>query len=235
MAWAVVDRVFKTKIGKGGAAKAVLLSLANHCDASGGECYPGQEVIQAETELSLDTIQRQLADLASAGFIDRKKRPSVRGRWASWCYQINLTKLVDQTAPCGPDDRAAPCGPESSDQAAPCGFTEPHHAASPGRTMRLKPILKPINKPSRARGPSALDGLGPLGAAIRSRIGADNFSSWFGGASIADASEDSVTLEVPTKFNANQIESRYGADVLACLQAEQATIERVRFVARQAA
>jgi hypothetical protein len=235
MAWAIVDRVFRTRVGKGGAAKAVLLSLANHCDASGGECYPGQEVIQAETQLSLDTIQRQLDYLASAGFIDRKKRPSLRGRWASWCYQINLTKLIDQTAPCGPDDRAAPCGPESSNQTAPCGVTEPHHAVSPSRTMRLKPILKPINKPSRAREPSSPDGLGPLGAAIRSRIGANNFSSWFGGVSIADASEDSVTLEVPTSFKASQIESRYGADVLTCLQAQQPTIEVVLFVARKAA
>jgi hypothetical protein len=234
MAWAIVDRVFRTRVGKGGAAKAVLLSLANHCDASGGECYPGQEVIQAETELSLDTIQRQLADLASAGFIDRKKRPSVRGRWASWCYQINLTKLIDQTAPCGPDDQAAPCGPESSDQTAPCGVTEPHHAASPGRTMRLKPILKPTNKPSRAREPSSPDGLGSLGAAIRSRIGAESFISWFGGASIANATEDSVTIELPTPFKAQQAENRFGGAVLACLKAQQSTIERVKFIARAA-
>jgi hypothetical protein len=234
MAWVIVDRVLRTKFGSA-SAKAVMIALANHCDETGGSCYPGQEVIQAETELSLDTIQRQLGDLVSAGIIDRKKRPSVRGRWASWCYQINLTKLIDQTAPCGPDDRAAPCGQVSSDQAAPCGVTEPHHAASPGRTMRLKPVLKPINKPSRAREPSALDGLGPLGAVIRTRIGADNFSSWFRGASIAGATEDSVTLELPTKFNASQVESRFAGDVLACLQAQQSTIERVRFVAKAAA
>jgi hypothetical protein len=234
MAWAIVDRVFRTRIGKGGAAKAVLLSLANHCDASGGECYPGQEVIHAETELSLDTIQRQLADLASAGFIDRKKRPAVRGRWASWCYQINLSKLIDHAAPCGLDDRAAPCGPESFDQTAPCGVTRPHHAASPGRTMRLKPILKPINKPSRANEPSALDGLGSLGAAIRGRIGAANFASWFAGASVAASTEDSVTLELSSRFKAIEAENRFGGDVLACLQAQQSTIERVKFIGRAA-
>jgi hypothetical protein len=234
MAWVIVDRVLRTKFGSA-SAKAVMIALANHCDEAGGSCYPGQEVIQAETELSLDTIQRQLADLTSAGFIDRKKRPAVRGRWASWCYQINLSKLIDQTAPCGPDDRAAPCGPESSDQAAPCGVTEPHHAASPGRTMRLKPILKPINKPSRAREPSALDGLGSLGAAIRSRIGTDNFASWFGGASVAASTEDSVTIELSTKFKAEQAGNRFGSAVLACLQAQQGTIERVKFVGRSAA
>jgi hypothetical protein len=235
MAWQIVSRVFRTKVGSGGAAKGVLLSLANHCNANGGDCYPSQQVMQAETELSLDTIQRQLKALEADGFISRKKRPVVRGRWASWSYQINLEKLADQAALCGQDRQAAPCGQESSDRAAPRGFARPHYAASPSRTMRPKPTLKPINEPSRARAPSALDGLGSLGAAIRSRIGADNFSSWFDGASIADATEDCVTLELPTKFKASLVENRYGDDVLACLRAQQATIARVRFVARRAA
>jgi hypothetical protein len=172
----------------------------------------------------MDTIQRQIPVLISSGFIVRKKRPGIRGRWASWSYEIQIDKLADNAAPCGTVDRAAPCG-----------FTGPHHAASPGRTMRLKPFLKPINKPSRAREPIALDGLGSLGVALRSRIGADNFASWFRGASICTATEESVTLEVSTKFGASQIESRFGSDVLACLQAQQPTIECVRFVVRQAA
>ena len=237
MSWTIVDRVFRTKVGSS-SAKAVLIALANHCDERGGNCYPSQEVIEALTELSMDTIQRQLKELTGAGFITRKKRPAVRGRWASWTYQIILEKLVDRAAPCGAestDDRAAPRGPVSSDQAAPCGLTEPHHAASPGRTVRLKPFTKPFNKPSRAREPIAHDGLGPLGAAIRGRIGADNFSSWFGGASITAATLDSVTLEVPSRFKASQIESRFGDDVLVCLRAQQATIERVQFVVRRAA
>lgn len=234
MAWAIVDRVFRTKFGSA-SAKAVMVALANHCDENGGSCYPGQEAIQALTELSMDTIQRQLGTLTSGEYITRKKRPAVRGRWASWSYQINLSKLADQAAPCGTDDHAASCGPVSSDQAAPCGFTRPHGAASPGRTMRLKPVLKPFNKPSRAREPSALDGLGSLGAALRSRIGADNFASWFGGASIGAATEDSVILELSTRFKASQVESRFASDVLACLQAQQSTIERVKFIWRSAA
>jgi hypothetical protein len=234
MAWVIVDRVFRTKFGSA-SAKAVMVALANHSDEAGGNCYPSQEVIHSLTELSMDTIQRQLEALASGEFISRKKRPVVRGRWASWSYQINLSKLVDPAAPCGPDDQAASCGRDNSDLAAPCGVTEPHHAASPGRTMRLKPVLKPFNKPSRARGPSALDGLGPLGAAIRIRIGADSFISWFSGASIANATEDSVTIELPTPFKAQQAENRFGGAVLACLKAQQSTIERVRFVGRAAA
>jgi hypothetical protein len=127
MSWAIVDRVFRTDVG-GGAAKAVLLSLANHCDERGGECYPSQGLIQRETGLSLDTIQRQLALLELGGWFTRKKRPALRGRWPSWTYQINVEKLIDQAAPCGPVDQTAPCGPDSSDQTASCGFTRPRHA-----------------------------------------------------------------------------------------------------------
>jgi hypothetical protein len=90
-----------------------MVALANHCDENGGNCYPSQEVIQALTELSMDTIQRQLGTLTTGEYITRKKRPAVRDRWASWGYEINLSKLVDQTAP---------CGPEGSDQAALWAF-----------------------------------------------------------------------------------------------------------------
>src|ERR1700676_4811945 len=140
MAWAIVDRVFRTKFGSA-SAKAVMVALANHSDEAGGNCYPSQEVIQSLTELSMDTIQRQLEARASGEFISRKTGPVVRGRWASWSYQFNLSKLVAPAAPCVPDDRAASCGRDNSDLAAPCGVTEPHHAASPGRTLRLKPVL----------------------------------------------------------------------------------------------
>ncbi|PSO30122.1 hypothetical protein C7G41_22755 [Bradyrhizobium sp. MOS002] len=150
MTWAIVDRVFKARVGLGGAAKAVLLSLANHCDKLGGSCFPGQDVIESETELSLDTIQRALAALELDGWIERWKR-RVRGQWPSWEYQINVEKLIDRAAPYGSVDQAAPCGSVDTDRAAPCGLTEPHRAAPPGRTMRLKPILEPINEPSRAR------------------------------------------------------------------------------------
>src|SRR5262249_51235045 len=113
----------------------------------GGSCFPGQDVIQIETDLSLDTIQRACATLELDGWIKRKKRPSVRGQWSSWTYQINLEKLIYQAAPCGSVDQAAPCGPDNADKAAPSGFTKPHHAVSPGRTKRLEPVLKPIKEP----------------------------------------------------------------------------------------
>ena len=56
MAWAIVARVLKTKVGSP-SGKAVLLALANHCDEHGGNCYPSQEVIETLTELSVVTWQ----------------------------------------------------------------------------------------------------------------------------------------------------------------------------------
>jgi chromosomal replication initiation ATPase DnaA len=100
--------------------------------------------------------------------------------------------------------------------------------------MRLKPFTKPFKEPSRAKAPSSPDGLGPLGAPLRSRIGRDKFDAWFGGAVIAGSTDDSVTVELPTKFKASHVERNFEADVLACCKAQQSTIERVRFIARAA-
>jgi chromosomal replication initiation ATPase DnaA len=94
--------------------------------------------------------------------------------------------------------------------------------------------LKPFTKPSRAKAPSSPDGLGALGAPLRSRIGQDKFDAWFGGAVIAGSTDDSVTVELPTKFKASHVERNFEADVLACCKAQQSTIERVRFIARAA-
>jgi Helix-turn-helix domain len=226
MSWAIVARVLKTKVGSP-SGKAVLLALANHCDVNGKSCYPGQETIQQITELSVDTIQRQIKALIEGKFISGTKVRK-KGHWASWDYQINLSMLwEDQTATCGMV--------AAEHQAAPHGMAKPHGAVRPSRTMRLKPSIKPFNDPSRAKAPSSLDGLGALGAPLRKRIGRDKFEAWFGGATIAESTEDSVTLELPSNFRARHVEDKFGADVLACCRAHHATIERVKFTARAAA
>lgn len=228
MSWAIVARVFKTKVGSP-ARKAVLLTLANYCDDAGESCFPGQETIKRDTELSADTIQRQVKALTAAGFVSGVKRRR-KGHWASWNYKINLSMLWhDQAAPCGTVDTTEPAEP-----AAPCGTARPHHAARPSRTMRHKPSTKPFNKPSRAKPPSRPDGLGDLGARLRSRIGRDKFDAWFAGATVVGSTDHSVTVEMPSKMFASHAAQNFEADVLACCRAQQSTIERVRFVARAA-
>jgi hypothetical protein len=95
--------------------------------------------------------------------------------------------------------------------------------------------LYSLDVPSRARGPSRPKGLGPLAASLRAKIGSAEFNSWFVGADISEATEDSVTIELPTPFKAHEAENRFGGAVLACLQAEQPAIERVSFIGRAAA
>jgi Helix-turn-helix domain len=225
MAWAIVARVQKTKVGSP-SGKAVLLALANHCDETGKSCFPGQEAIQEITELSADTIQRQTKALIDGKFISAVKERK-RGHWASWTYQINLAMLWE--------DHTAPCGTVAAeDHTAPRGTAMPQGAVRPCRTMRLKPFTKPFNEPSRAKAPSSPDGLGALGAPLRNRIGRDKFEAWFGGAVIAGSTEDSVTMELPTRFRAAHVQKNFEADVLACCKAQQSTVEHVRFVARAA-
>ena len=225
MSWAIVARVLKTKVGSP-SGKAVLLALANHCDEKGESCFPGQETIQEITELSADTIQRQIKALIDCNLISGIKKRK-KGHWASWNYQINLSMLWE--------DHTAPCGTVTTeDQAASSGAAMPQGAVRPCRTMRLKPFTQPFNKPSRAKAPSSPDGLGALGAPLRNRIGHDKFEAWFGGAVIAGSTEDSVTVELPSRFKASHIERNFEADVLACCKAQQSTIERVKFIARAA-
>jgi hypothetical protein len=168
MSWAIVARVLKTKVGSP-SGKAVLLALANHCDEAGKSCFPGQETIQESTELSADTIQRQIKTLIGGKFISGIKQRK-KGHWASWNYQINLSMLWEY--------QAAPCGTVADgDQAASSGAAMPQGAVRPCRTMRLKPFTKPFNEPSRAKAPSSPDGLGALGAPLRNRIGRDKFEA----------------------------------------------------------
>jgi hypothetical protein len=54
--------------------KHTLIAVANHHNAKTGECFPGQETLAAETERSVDTIQRHLKSLAAKGLLNRHRR-----------------------------------------------------------------------------------------------------------------------------------------------------------------
>jgi pyocin large subunit-like protein len=108
MSWALISKVQKTKVGSP-SAKSLLLALANYADAGGEHCFPGQVVLQEITELSLDTIQRQLRYLIERGFVSAQKRRR-KGQWASWDYKINVSALTDQVTPDGSNDQTASSG-----------------------------------------------------------------------------------------------------------------------------
>jgi hypothetical protein len=134
-------------------AKALLLALANFSDDNGEHCFPGQETLAEITELSLDTIQRQIRFLIEQDFVQARKERR-KGRWQSWSYKINLVALADQASPCGTVNQAAECGTVKKDKTAPRGVAKPQDAARPSRTTRPYPSNYPFNEPegqTRAR------------------------------------------------------------------------------------
>jgi hypothetical protein len=91
------------------------------------------------------------------------------------------------------------------------------------------------NIPSRARGPSSPDGLGPFGAVISKRIGDAAYRAWFAKAAIAAETPDSVTLSVDSTFRRDHITAQFGPQILDCCRAVRPTVLRVDVVVREAA
>jgi Helix-turn-helix domain len=54
--------------------KHTLLLLADYHSAKTGECFPSQEALAADSERSIDTIQRHLKSLTAKGLINRHRR-----------------------------------------------------------------------------------------------------------------------------------------------------------------
>jgi hypothetical protein len=97
------------------------------------------------------------------------------------------------------------------------------------------PILPLISLdiPSRARGPSARNGLGPPGAVLKQKIGSDKYRSWFKNLRIETESADTITLSAPDKFFADQIQRDFETNILESWQAITPTISRVVIVVRK--
>lgn len=74
------------------------------------------------------------------------------------------------------------------------------------------PTLSPPTEenPTPSREQNAADTLGALGAVIRTSIKEEEFSSWFGRATISGETAQVLTIAVPSRFYCEQIKSRYG-------------------------
>jgi hypothetical protein len=76
------------------ALKALLLCLADHADADGGSCYPGQELLAWETEQTDRNVRRQLAQLEELGAITRSRRFRKNGTRTSDSYKLHLDRQI---------------------------------------------------------------------------------------------------------------------------------------------
>jgi pyocin large subunit-like protein len=142
MSWQATAWAVRQKTGAA-SRKALLLVLANYADEH-GVCWPSQETLKAETELSEDTIQRQSKILKNLGLVKIIRRPRKGGTWPGLLYQLNLSA--------GPS--TTPQGAARSE--AESLSTMPHHAADHAalttstmpQASRYKPSSEPSIKPS---------------------------------------------------------------------------------------
>lgn len=143
MSWQATSWAERQKTGSA-ARKALLLILANYADAN-GRCWPSQETLARGTELSKDTIQRQLKKLIELGLVSVERAPKRRGQWGTWVYQLHL----DRDIPAGPHgaarsdvDNAVDSEPQMRPgQAATARSTGP-------QALRPKPSIEPSVEPS---------------------------------------------------------------------------------------
>jgi chromosomal replication initiator protein len=70
---------------------------------------------------------------------------------------------------------------------------------------------------------------------LRVEVGEDVFSSWFGRMDLEDVADETARMSVPTRFLKSWIQSHYAERVLACWQAEHASVRRVELLVRSAA
>jgi len=71
-------------------------------------------------------------------------------------------------------------------------------------------------------------------ARLRSEVGDDVFSSWFGRMDLEGLDESGVRLSVPTRFLKSWIQSHYAEKVLTCWQAERNEVGRIELIVRSA-
>jgi hypothetical protein len=100
----VMDRVFK--YGPSDRADfSVLLSLANHGNDAGGECWPSAKTIATEMRMGERSVLRSLARLREEGWIS-VTRWSRNGKGSS--YQLNLDKLTSHAKLAGDKGATSP-------------------------------------------------------------------------------------------------------------------------------
>lgn len=129
VAWAIDQKTGSA------AGKVVLLCLANYADEE-GKCWPKQETIAAETELSERSVREWLQKLEDAGLISREKRRRDDGYRASDLIRLAFKNQPAKSAGNNQSHRQlAPTLPEPV--AAPTSFEpskEPSAAAARGKS-----------------------------------------------------------------------------------------------------
>jgi hypothetical protein len=158
MSWQATAWAVRQKTGSS-SRKVLLLVLANYADEH-GICWPSQETLKAETEMSEDTIQRHSKVLKSLGLVKIVRRRRKDGTWPALLYQLNMedTASIPQNAAWSETTKADANDTLATTPTIPhAAVTIPHPAADHAalttatipQSLRHKPSLEPsLRNPS---------------------------------------------------------------------------------------
>lgn len=121
MSWQATTWALRQRVGSA-AVKFTLVALSNYADEH-ALAWPGQRRLAADTEQSIDTIQRHLRRLEVGGFVQIWERRRRGGHWPGRTYRLNMPRSATEPQNAARSLRA------SDDHAAICGMAEPHSFA----------------------------------------------------------------------------------------------------------
>jgi hypothetical protein len=225
MSWVAIKWARKQHVGSA-TAKAVLLTLALYADET-GFCWPSQETIAADVEISVDSVQRALKKHLEPAFVRRIKRKSADGRRISDGYQLNLGRRSDggRTGSCGP----APCGPVDLDhQTATNPVTEPQVVDAPTCTVRPKSTMENLYESS---GRPLIETAG--GKRLEQKVGKAVFQAWFRNVHFIEQRHQVLVLAANSRYFADQIEQQFETKIIDCFLPEHEQVVRVQAIVRK--
>lgn len=147
--WAIRQQLTATQ-------KLVLIVLAEHGDKD-GRCFPGQELLARETNLTTRAVQKAIAVLREVGLINVQRRTFLKGGSTSNYYTFNVDVDVESIPAeyldeeeTGQEPRSYPVdtGPE------PCSPSGHEHGSSPYKEE--PPVLTTRSAHERARDASVI-------------------------------------------------------------------------------
>lgn len=132
MSWRATKWAAKVKTGST-RRKALLQALANYADDF-GICWPSQELLADDTEMSVDSVQRHSKVLVDMKIINRTLMPKMRGQYRYYLYELAM--------PFGLEDPA--------NRDLRLGHTANEATATP-QSLRQKPTNKSTSESSAAQ------------------------------------------------------------------------------------
>ncbi|MGM4886343.1 DnaA N-terminal domain-containing protein [Tardiphaga sp. 11_C7_N12_6] len=230
-------------------------AIGTHFDNKSGMTYVSQKTLARVTGLSDATVKRAVADLERRGYIliQRREigertdgRKVYGGKGVANVYlpavnaaQISATDRGQKLAAIAEKSWAEIQNKTASKQVTHDLLYDPQSRSNTsGKQVMgdLPTLSSPSEKIStRARGPSCPDGLGPAGALLQQRLGADVYASWFSKIDLVDVSPEAVTLSVATRFQASRIRQDFETSILEAWQAITPSIRRVIITVRKEA